>query len=562
MLISNQKLKALVADLDIVNPKQLDELFKFAEEEKKDLAKLLLAKDLITDEQLGQLVADFLGYDFVNLNKVVIDEKVLKLVPEVVAKKQKVIAFARDQEGIKLAMADPKNLEIISLLERKTGQDIVSYYTTENLIRSALIKYRKEIQDEFSKVIKENVSQAKGGAKAEDLPIIKIVDTVITYGYENKSSDIHIEPTENKTIVRFRIDGILHDIIKIPADVHDLIVTRVKIMSKLRTDEHQSAQDGKITFRLEEGEKIDIRVSIVPIVTGEKVVMRLLSEKSRQFGLETLGMSEVDLDKVKKEAVKPYGMILATGPTGSGKTTTLYSIIKLLNRREINISTIEDPVEYDLEGINQIQVNPKTNLTFAKGLRSILRQDPDIIMVGEIRDNDTAGIAINAAMTGHLVLSTVHTNDAPTTLPRLLDMNIEPFLIASTINLIIAQRLLRKICTQCVISERITFDQLKKKLPNIKDLEKHFDQSKKNIRVYHGKGCGVCGSTGYTGRVGIFEVLAMSETIRSLVMKQTNADEIRKQAQAEGMKTMIEDGIAKVVAGVTTIEELLRATRE
>jgi len=277
--------------------------------------------------------------------------------------------------------------------------------------------------------------------------------------------------------------------------------------------------------------------------------------------LETLGMTETDLAKLEKEASKPYGMILATGPTGSGKTTTLYSIIKILNKREINISTIEDPVEYDLEGINQIQVNSKTNLTFAKGLRSIMRQDPDVIMVGEIRDEETAGIAINASMTGHLVLSTVHTNDAPTTLPRLLDMKIEPFLIASTINIIIAQRLVRKICTQCVISERVSYNELKKRI-RIKDLEKYFKQGKDNVRIYHGKGCGVCGNTGYSGRLGIFEVLVMSETIRSLVMQRVNADEIRKQAKAEGMRTMIEDGMEKVFAGLTTIEEILRATRE
>lgn len=561
MLISNQKLKALVAGLDLIPQKQLERLYKQAEEEKKPLDKLLLAKDLIADEQLGQLLADALGYDFVNLNKIVIDEDVLKVVPEIVAKKQKVIAFARDKEGIKLAMANPKNLEIISLLEKKTGQEIVPFYTTEKIIRSALVKYKKEIQEEFSKVVKENVSQAKGGAKAEDIPIIKIVDSIINYGYENKSSDIHIEPLETKTVVRFRIDGILHDIIKIPKKIHDLIVTRIKIMAKLRTDEHQAAQDGKITFRLEAGGKIDIRVSIVPITEGEKVVMRLLSEKNRQFGLETLGFSQEDLIKVKKEIVKPYGMILATGPTGSGKTTTLYSIIKVLNRREINISTIEDPVEYDMEEVNQIQVNPKTNLTFAKGLRSILRQDPDIIMVGEIRDEETAGIAINSAMTGHLVLSTLHTNDAPTTLPRLLDMGIEPFLIASTINLIIAQRLVRKICTQCVVSERMSYEDLKKKLP-VKGIEEYFSGSRKNIRIYHGKGCGVCSNTGYKGRIGIFEVLVVSETVKSLIMKRANADEIRKQAQAEGMKTMIEDGISKVIAGITTVEELLRATRE
>ena len=273
---------------------------------------------------------------------------------------------------------------------------------------------------------------------------------------------MHNEPSDNDTKVRFRIDGILHDIIDLPKNIHELVITRIKIMAKLRTDEHRSAQDGKIRTDVRD-EKIDIRVSIVPIVEGEKTVLRLLSAKNRQFSLEDLGMSADDLVKVKNEYSKPYGMILSTGPTGSGKTTTLYAIMKILNRREVNISTIEDPVEYDMEDVNQIQVDAKTNLTFANGLRSILRQDPDIIMVGEIRDEETANIAINSAMTGHLVLSTLHTNDAPTTLPRFLEMNIEPFLISSTVNLVIAQRLVRRICTNCVVSETVTKKQLKEK---------------------------------------------------------------------------------------------------
>jgi type II secretory ATPase GspE/PulE/Tfp pilus assembly ATPase PilB-like protein len=331
-------------------------------------------------------------------------------------------------------------------------------------------------------------------------------------------------------------------------------------MAKLRTDEHRSAQDGKIRVKFEK-EKLDIRVSIIPIVEGEKIVMRLLSARSRQLSLEDLGLAGEDLVKLKKEYSKPYGMVLATGPTGAGKSTTLYAILKILNRREVNISTIEDPVEYDIEGINQIQVNAKTNLTFATGLRSILRQDPDVIMVGEIRDTETADMAINAAMTGHLVLSTLHTNDAPTALPRFLKMGIEPFLIASTVNIIIAQRLIRKTCSQCIVSEPTSSADLKKKfLPGL--IDKHFGPNKKNIRLYHSKGCPVCGNTGYSGRIGIFEVLVVNEAIRDLIMKRANADEIREQAIKEGMKTMIEDGIKKALAGTTTIEEVLRATRE
>ena len=484
----------------------------------------------------------------------------MQLIPKVMAKKQKVIAFGRDKKGIKLAMANPGNLTIINLLEKKTGQVVIPYYTTSINIENALARYQRGIQKEFAEIIQENITQAKKGAKAEDLPVIKIVDTIIDYAYENKASDIHIEPGEEKTLVRFRLDGILHDIIDLPKTVHDLIVTRIKIMAKLRTDEHRSAQDGKIRADVSDG-KLDVRVSIVPIVEGEKIVMRLLSERSRQFSLEDLGLNGEDLIKLKKEYSKPYGMILVTGPTGSGKTTTLYSILKILNRREVNISTIEDPVEYDVDGINQIQVNPKTNLTFANGLRSILRQDPNIIMVGEIRDEETADIAVNSAMTGHLVLTTLHTNDAPTALPRFLEMGMEPFLIASTVNIIIAQRLVRKNCSQCIVSEEVSTEELKNKF-SAALIEKHFGKEKKKIRIYHGKGCPVCGNTGYSGRVGVFEVMVMTEPIRDLIMRRANADEIREQAVKEGMRTMIEDGVRKVLSGVTTIEEVLRATRE
>jgi len=560
MKISNQKLKLLVQELDLVPKERLEAAYNYAEKNSRPLAEVLAESDLISDDHLGQIIADELKYDFVDLDKVAIPEEVLNLIPKVMAKKQKVIAFDRTAEGIKLALVNPGNLTVINLLEKKTGQAVIPYYTTEMNIESALAKYQKGIQKEFAEIIQENISQAKKGAKAEDLPVIKIVDTILEYAYENRASDIHIEPGEEKTLVRFRLDGILHDIIYLPKELNDLVVTRIKILAKLRTDEHRAAQDGKIRVKFE-NEKVDVRISIVPIVEGEKIVMRLLSERNRQLGLEDLGLNGEDLVKLKKEYSKPYGMILATGPTGAGKSTTLYAILKILNRREVNISTIEDPVEYDIEGINQIQVNPKTNLTFANGLRSILRQDPDIIMVGEIRDEETADMAINSAMTGHLVLSTLHTNDAPTALPRFLEMNIEPFLIASTVNIIIAQRLMRKNCSQCIISEETSSEKLKDKFsPAL--IDKYFGPNKKNIRIYHGKGCPVCGGTGYSGRVGIFEVLAVTEAIRDLIMRRANADEIRKQAIKEGMRTMIEDGIKKVLAGVTTIEEVLRATRE
>ncbi len=560
MKVSNQKIKVLVQGLDLIPKERLEEAFNEAEKNHELLAKVLVEKDLISDDHLGQIISDYLGYEFVDLDRVAIDEEALNIIPEIMARKQKVAIFGRDKDKLKLAMVNPGNLEIINLIEKKTGQVVVPYYTTTENIESALVKYQKGIQKEFGEIIEKNISAAKRGSKAEDLPIVKIIDTIIEYAYENKASDIHIEPGEKNTLVRFRIDGILHDIINLPQAIHDLVVTRIKILAKLRTDEHRSAQDGKIRITLEQ-EKLDIRVSIIPIVEGEKIVLRLLSEKSRQFGLEDLGMSSTDLVKVKNEYSKPYGMILATGPTGSGKTTTLYAILKILNRREVNISTIEDPVEYDIENVNQIQVNPKTNLTFVSGLRSILRQDPDIIMVGEIRDKETADIAINSAMTGHLVLSTLHTNDAATALPRFLEMGIDPFLVASTVNIIIAQRLVRKICPNCIISESASINDLKTKFsPEL--IEKVLGPGKQKVRIYHGKGCSLCNQTGYKGRVGIFEVLVMTEPIRELIMKRVDAEQIKKQAIKEGMQAMIEDGIKKVMAGATTIEEVLRATRE
>ncbi|MDD2807535.1 MAG: ATPase, T2SS/T4P/T4SS family [Patescibacteria group bacterium] len=560
MVISNERLKTIIEQLGIIAPERLEGAMVFAQKNKTPLAEVLVDSDLISDDHLGEIIAAELKYEFIDLEKIVIDEAVLKIIPKVMAKAQKIIAFGRAENVLKLAMVNPGNLRLVKLIEKKTGEQAKVYYTTAQNIESALTKYQQSIVKEFAKIIQENISEAKSSKDKNDLPIIKIVDTVIEYAYDNKASDIHIEPLEEKTLVRFRIDGILHDIIDLPKAVHELIVMRIKIMSKLRTDEHLSAQDGKIRSKINEN-NLDIRVSIIPVVDGEKIVLRLLSEKNRQFGLEDLGMSAADLFKVKKEYSKPYGMVLATGPTGSGKTTSLYAILKILNRREVNISTIEDPVEYDIEGVNQIQVNPKTNLTFAAGLRSILRQDPDIIMVGEIRDQDTAEIAINSAMTGHLVLSTLHTNDAATALPRFLEMNIEPFLIASTVNIIVAQRLIRKNCTECIVSEEKTLEELKTKF-SATLIEKLFGFDNKSIRLYRSKGCPVCGNTGYAGRIGIYEVLDVTESIRDLIMKRADADQIKKMAVSEGMTTMIEDGVRKALAGITTIEEVLRATRE
>jgi type IV pilus assembly protein PilB len=502
------------------------------------------------------LIANYLKYPFVTLSQLTIAEGVYRIVPERLARKYKAIVFAKDQDGVKLATADPSNTKLAEMVAKKTQQKVSVYMATERDIEGILQLYRKDLQQTFDDLLQKEISRT--ATTMDDAPIAKIVDLLITYAYRDKASDMHIEPEEANSLVRFRIDGILHDVLYVDKKLHDRIVTRIKVLSRLRTDEHLSAQDGKMRIVVDD-ENIDIRVSIIPITEGEKIVMRLLSSKFRQFTLQDLGMNERDLAKVTSAINKSYGMILSTGPTGSGKTTSVYSILKIVNTREKNITTIEDPVEYRIKGVNQIQVNAKTNLTFANGLRSILRQDPNVIFVGEIRDSETAGIAVNAALTGHLVLSTVHTNDAATTLPRLVDMKVEPFLVASTVNVIIAQRLVRKICDSCKTETAIKRTEILKDIPD-ESISKHFGNNA-DLKIYEGKGCKVCHATGYKGRIGIFEVIDMSEKIKELITQKADSDEIGKQAVAEGMTTMMDDGLDKVSKGMTTIQEVLRVTK-
>ncbi len=545
-------------ELDFIDKSKLKAVFEQSEDNLESFIDLLIGSDLISDENLGKLIAENLHLPFVVLSKLQIKDVVLKTIPESSAKNNKAIAFGSDKTQLKVATSFPNNPEFLQMLEQKVARPIKIFYATTRDIESSLKLYKKELQKTFDDMLKQAVDEADNSVSKE-APVAKIIDTLIEYAYENKASDIHIEPEDEISVVRFRVDGVLADVLKVPKNLHDQIITRIKVLARLRTDEHLSAQDGKMQLKLE-AEELDIRVSIVPVVDGEKAVLRLLSEKSRQFSLSDLGMEEKDLEKVKNGFSKPYGMVLSTGPTGSGKTTTMYAILKILNTRERNISTIEDPVEYEMEGVNQIQVNPKTNLTFADGLRSILRQDPDTIFVGEIRDKETAGIAINSAMTGHMVLSTLHTNDAATALPRLIDMDIEPFLVSSTVNVIIAQRLVRKICEKCKVSFTGRPEDLQKQLHP--ELITKFFANQAEVRLYKGKGCPVCHQTGYLGRIGVFEVLEVSPAIKELIDSKSDSDTISKKAGEEGMTTMTDDGLAKVKQGLTTIEEVLRATKE
>lgn len=563
MEITSKELERILIEGGFVDAEKFKSAQKEARDNERRLEDVIIDNNLISDEHLGQLVAVDKNVQFVDLRTQGVDKNLLTVIPEGVARNQMVMLFGRSGDKLKLAMHTPDDFTFVSFIEKKMGKEVIPYFATHRDLLESFEMYKKSLGDKYNELIEQSVKEAAGGRKIREYPIIKIVDVLLEYAQNNKASDLHFEPRKTYTAVRFRIDGVLHHVLRLPQELHDAIITRIKVLAKLRTDEHFAAQDGKINYTID-AEDYDVRVSVVPITSGEKVVLRFLSETTKDYTLDSLGFSKRDFEKLDAAAKKPWGMILATGPTGSGKTTTLYSILKVLNSPNVNISSIEDPVEYDIENANQIQVNARTGLTFAKGLKSIVRQDPDIIMVGEIRDEETAGIAVNSAMTGHLVVSSLHTNDAATTLPRLLDMDIEPFLIASTINVALAQRLVRKICLRCRESDELSASQTKEIISQFdKRIQGIFKKYtvKNKLLVYKGKGCAVCQDTGYVGRIGIFEVLEVSESIKSMIMKRLNADDIKKQAVKEGMTTMIEDGIEKVISGVTTIEEILRVAR-
>lgn len=553
MIITDEELKTLTLKNSLITKTGLMELEDYIKNTGSNIYDALIERNIASDEKLGIMISDYLKLPFVVLAKISIPTDVYKIIPERLARKQKIISFGLDEKGLKVAMTNPKNQLVLDAIAKKTGLKIITYMATERDLVGTFHIYQKDLQKTFNSLIGDSTI-----TPIKEIPIAKMVDLIFAYALQDRSSDIHIEPQDKETVVRFRMDGMLQDIFKLPVKLHDRIITRIKVLSRLRTDEHLAAQDGKMRFDTDE-ETVDIRVSIIPIVDGEKAVLRLLSTHDRQFSLADLGMSNEDLEKLTAGMKKSYGMILSTGPTGSGKSTSIYSILKILNRREKNITTIEDPVEYRIKGVNQINVNPKTGLTFANGLRSILRQDPNIIFVGEIRDMETAGIAVNAALTGHLVVSTLHTNDAATALPRLIDMKVEPFLVASTINIIIAQRLVRKICEMCKTSTSITYEELNKNFPK-ETVQKHF-ASAKQCQVYYGKGCKICHLTGFSGRIGVFETLKMSDAIKKLIIEKSDADDIVRQAISEGMNTMLDDGLEKAKKGLTTIEEVLRVTK-
>jgi len=581
MRIEPQQLKAFLIDANLITEKQFDEVLKKAKKTKQKVGDVLVSEGLIKQDQLIKLEAYILGIPFVNLEKETIDPKILKIIPEPIARSNNIVAFRKTGNNLEVAMLDPNDLRTIEFIKKTTDLKILPRLTNSSSIKSVLRQYQKTLEAEFGEIIKKEVGvikpveeekveeKAELEKMAEELPVIRIVDTLMKHAILQRASDIHIEPTEKEILVRYRIDGILRDAMTLPKLASSGIVARVKVLSNLKLDEHRLPQDGR--FKIEtEDYKYSIRVSILPVFDGEKVVMRLLPETTKAFSLEQLGLLGESLEKVHHTLRKPTGMVLVTGPTGSGKTTTLYSMMEILNSPGINISTVEDPIEYRMPRINQTQVNAKIGLTFANGLRSLLRQDPDIIMVGEVRDNETAKLCINASLTGHLVLSTLHTNSAAGAFPRLIDMEAEPFLISSTLNCILAQRLVRRLCGE---KEKYKLKDLELKevskycdldsILNLLKKEKVVGQraSWKNIPFYKPKPSKEC-PDGYKGRIGIFEVLMVTSTIKELIISQATSDQIHSQAKKEGMKTMVEDGFVKAAQGITSIEEVLRAIVE
>ncbi|NTW26936.1 MAG: type II/IV secretion system protein [Candidatus Moranbacteria bacterium] len=563
LAFTNQDIEKILGESGVVDEAKVAKAVASAKLENSSLADVAVNQGLVTNEELSRLVADALDMPFMSLAGKLPTKETLALIPELVARKKRVVPFRLDEKGLHVAMADPTDLETLNFIARREGMHAIAYATTDQDIDTVLELYGEGLNNLLE--IKSEKSGKVAGSE-DDSSIIQIVKKVIVEAYRNRASDIHIEPREESdSVIRFRIDGILHDVTLIPMELHAQIISRIKVMAKLRTDEHQTPQDGKISFKLEDdNSEMDLRVSIVPVTEGEKAVLRLLAERSRQFSLAGIGLSENNLKKIQEAYEKPYGMVLSTGPTGCGKTTTLYAILKLLNKRHVNIMTIEDPVEYDIDGVSQIQVNPKAKLTFASGLRSILRQDPNIILVGEIRDQETAGIAINLALTGHLVLSTLHTNDSATAIPRFIDLEVEPFLIASTVSVIIAQRLVRKIHDGCKVSEEFKAADIAKKI-GWELTEKMFGVKKSNpdgtVRLYQGKGCEACQGTGFQGRIGIFEVMVMDDQMRQAISQNKDAGFLEELAKKSGMIGLLEDGLGKVNMGITTIDEILGATK-
>ncbi len=589
-----RNIEAMISQNNIVSPDKLAEVKLDAAKAGKSLIELLVERKFITDEDATKIVAVSSHIPYVDLSKVNISNDVLRLIPKEDAESNMAVAFGLVEGRLNVAMVDPENLQAIDFLSRKTGYPISAYMAPKEQIQGWLNRYQGGLGSEVEEALGAGDSeQAKEDSEklknlslkdskkletiVQDAPITRALNSILEYAINAKASDIHIEPRRNDLKIRFRVDGILQEVMSLPKTTEAALISRIKILSNLKIDEHRTPQDGQAQYRFGNKE-VDLRIAIAPISYGEQVVIRLLDKSDTLLTLKKLGLRGRSYRLIERGIKKPQGMVLSTGPTGSGKSTTLYAIIQEIISPKINIVTLEDPVEYKIDGVNQIQVNTDVGLTFASGLRSILRQDPNVIMVGEIRDHETADLAVQSSLTGHLVLSTLHTNSAAGVLPRMLDMKIEPYLIASTINTCVGQRLVRTICPKCVKSYsaspaavRMINKVLGKILsPNPADVKKISEEygydklptySETAYTLYKGEGCSEC-QDGYKGRTGIYEVFEMNSQIENLLLTRATTSAIQAQAQADGMITMQQDGILKVLSGVTTLEEVARVASE
>ena len=582
MRIQDEQLKRFILDAGLITKSDIAATEKLAKEEERSLSEALIAHGHMTEDDMRRVESYVLGIPFVSLKDQKIDFEILTLIPEPVARNHNIIAYKKSEDTLEVAMLDTADLPAIDFIKKKVGLRIQPRLTDTDSMRFALRQYQKTLKDEFGDLIMKDASElkvlAEGGEEvseqelkkmAEDLPVVRIVDTLLRHAIIQGASDIHIEPMEEEVLVRYRIDGILNDAMKLPKMAAGSIVARIKVLSNLKLDQKRLPQDGRFKMEMD-GQKVAFRVSVLPIFYGEKVVMRLLRENRSGFSLEGIGFHGTTLDRIHRATRSTTGIILVTGPTGSGKSTSLYTILDILNTPEVNISTIEDPIEYQMPRINQSQVKADIGFTFAAGLRSLMRQDPDIIMVGEIRDEETASLAINAALTGHLVLATLHTNSAAGTIARLIDMGAESFLLVSTLRVAVGQRLVRKLADDKLpytltkaerddLAQKVDLDFVLKVLKEEGIVKE--EATWNDIPFYHPKEKGET-EDGYRGRMGIHEVLEISPTIKEMVMADKTGDEIEVQARKEGMLTMIEDGIFKAAQGLTSIEEVLRVINE
>ncbi|MGB9763438.1 MAG: GspE/PulE family protein [Minisyncoccia bacterium] len=561
-------LKNLLISSGVVNEKDFNNAVLEAQRTEKDVIDILVSRNIITRDYYAELLAQYFKVPRIKLIGLTIPKEILNIIPEEIARTRNIVVFDKIDNTIKVAMLNPVALDTLEFLEKYTGYFVKPYLALEEDLNHVFAQYGQAVSTDFKKTIQESIQASlklkdvEAEKAATEFPIVSLIDNLISYAASLRSTDIHIEPLIDEVLVRFRIDGVLREIIRLAKEIHPAIVARIKILSGLQIDEHNKPQDGRIKYKYADT-VFDIRVAIMPTMYGEKIAMRLLIASQKPMSFQELGMLDDTIKVIEDNLTKTSGMILVTGPTGSGKTTTLYAMLNKLNRPDVNIVTIEDPIEYELKYVNQTQVNPKAGITFANALRAFLRQDPNIIMVGEIRDNETAEIAVHAALTGHLVLSTLHTNDAPTTVPRLIDMGIPPFLIASTLNLVIAQRLVRKICTECIESYEVpesVYETIDKQYQSLKG---EYAKPFRPKLLYHGKGCPSCNFTGYRGRLAIYESFNVTEDIREYIQKPNfSLDGLKKLLYTQGEITMFEDGLRKAELGLTTVEEVLRVIKE